>query len=98
MGAIPHHAPDLRGSIRAAAVYFCRTGTPIRLPGVGRIRASLDRDGAFRVNVVPDPSLLRALNAPGTYTGPILNAGNIGLDNAALHRHHPHGIQVPMDL
>jgi len=81
-GVPPAQIEMVLKEMRAAAVYFCRTGTPIRLPGVGRIRASLDRDGAFRVNVVPDPSLVRALNAPGTYTGPILNAGNIGLDNA----------------
>lgn len=67
--------------MRAAAIYFCRTGTPVRLPGVGRFRPSLDRNGVFRVNMVPDPAVSRALNAPGTYTGVINNAANIGLPN-----------------
>jgi len=68
--------------LRAAAIYFCRTGTPVRLPGIGRIRVSLGRNGTYRINITPDPVLRKAMNAPGTYTGPIRNAVNIGLDNA----------------
>jgi len=82
-GVPPAQTEMVLKEMRAAAIYFCRTGTPVRLPGVGRFRPSLDRFGTFHVNMVPDPAVARALNAPGTYTGVILNAANVGLPNEA---------------
>lgn len=98
-GVPPAQTEMVLKELRAAAIYFGRIGTPIRVPGVGRIRASLDRDGRFHVNIVPDPAVARALNAPGTYTGPIVNARAVGLDNAAYKAlwdtDHP---EDPLDL
>ena len=68
--------------LRNAIIYFNRAGTPVRLPGVGRVRVSVDRHGQMRVNVTPDPVVVKALNAPGTYRGEIVNRANIGLTDA----------------
>ncbi len=68
--------------LRAAVIYFGRMGTPVSLPGVGRVRMSLGRDGRFRVNTTADRQVVQAMNAPGTFTGSIRNRANIGLDNA----------------
>ena len=57
---------------------------PVRLPGLGRVRASIGRDGDFRVNTSADRAVVEALNAPGTYKGKTRNRANIGLDNAGF--------------
>jgi len=70
----------------AALHHFSRTGTPIRIPGIGRLRPTMDRSGTIRLNGAADPAVVRALNAPGAYTAPIVNAANIGLDDAGYKR------------
>lgn len=59
-----------------------RAGTPVRLPGLGRLRATLTRTGSMRVHLTVDKDLVRSMNAPGTYRGEIRNRGRIGLDDA----------------
>lgn len=59
-----------------------RTGTPVKLPGLGRMRASVTRTGALRVHLRVDATVVRDLNAPGAYRGEIRNRGRIGLDDA----------------
>ncbi len=59
-----------------------RAGTPVKLPGLGRLRASLSRTGTLRIHLSVDADLLRAMNAPGTYRGEIRNRSRIGLDDA----------------
>lgn len=64
-------------------VFFARVGRPVRLPGIGRVRAAISRGGTFRVHIVPDQMLVQALNHKGTYRGDIRNRANIGLSNEA---------------
>jgi len=61
-----------------------RTGTAVKLPGLGRLRASLSRGGQLRVNLRVDLDVVRALNAPGAYRGEIRNRSRIGLDDAGF--------------
>jgi len=66
----------------AAVQHLCRTGTPIRLPGFGRLRPTMDRSGTIHLCCAADPAVVRALNTSGAYTAPIVNSANIGLDDA----------------
>ncbi len=64
-----------------AIVYFNCKGTPIKLPGVGIFGPSIGRRGTKRINLHNDPVLKNGINAPGAYTGRILNKSRIGLDD-----------------
>lgn len=68
--------------LSGAVIHQLRGGQPVKLPGIGRLRATVGRDGTMRVHVVADPALVKALNAPGTYRGEIANRARIGLDDA----------------
>ena len=86
-------------AVRSALVHYCRGGAAVRLPGVGRVRPTMDREGNVRVRIVPDPQLDRALASPGAYRGEILNRANMGLSDAELKllwdAEHP---DDPLDL
>ena len=86
-------------AVRSAMVHYCRGGAAVRLPGVGRIRPTIDRAGHVRVRIVPDPELDRALGNRGAYRGEIQNRANIGLSDAELKllwdAEHP---EDPLDL
>lgn len=68
--------------LSGAIIHQLRSGQPVKLPGIGRMRASIGRGGRLRVHVVADVALVKALNAPGTYRGQMENRGRIGLDDA----------------
>lgn len=57
-----------------------RGGSPVHLPGLGRVRAAMTRSGRLRVHIKPEGTLVRAINAAG-YRGDVANRGRIGLDD-----------------
>ncbi len=71
-------------AVRSAVVHYCRGGAAVRLPGMGRIRPTMDRQGRVRTRIVPDPELDRALGNRGAYRGEILNRANMGLSDEEL--------------
>jgi hypothetical protein len=68
--------------LSGAIIHQLRGGQPVKLPGIGRLRATVGRGGRMRVHVVADVALVKALNAPGTYRGEMANRARIGLDDA----------------
>ncbi len=71
-------------AVRSALIHYCRGGAAVRLPGIGRVRPTVDRDGQVRVRIVADSELDRALGNRGAYRGEILNRANMGLSDAEL--------------
>jgi nucleoid DNA-binding protein len=65
-----------------AIIYFNSQGTPIKLPGVGTFTPSIDRTGAYSINLRADAALKKQINAPGDYKGQVVNKARVGLDNA----------------
>jgi hypothetical protein len=66
----------------AAILFFNSQGTPVKLPGVGILTPSVDRDGTFKINFRVDAALKKRIDAPGAYTGKVRNKNRAGLDNA----------------
>lgn len=67
--------------LNEAIVYYNRQGTPLKLPGIGTLSPSVDRDGTIKINLRTDNELRNKINAHGAYVGKMLNKSNIGLDN-----------------
>jgi hypothetical protein len=65
-----------------AVLFYNRQGTPVKFPGLGIFRPSINRHGVFKVNLRADAALKKGLNAPDAYTGVIENKDHIGMDNA----------------
>jgi hypothetical protein len=70
--------------LKAAILFFNGMGTPVKLPGLGRIAPSISYDGKLRINMKMDNSLRRAINRSDGFNGRIDNRANIGLDKAEL--------------
>ena len=72
--------------------HSCR-GTAVILPGIGTFAPSVRRDGRLRIGYRAAPALNRSINAPRAYHGALVNARNVGLDDAAYRAlwdaHHP---------
>lgn len=83
-GANQNETTMLLHELKEAILYFNRQGTPIKLPGLGIFSPSIDRAGAFKVNLRADAALTKGINSPNAYVGRIANRQNIGLDNQAL--------------
>ena len=66
-----------------AILFFNGQGTPVKLPGLGTFKPSIDRHGMLKINLRTDSALKNGINAPGAYSGEIINKANVGLDNAA---------------
>jgi hypothetical protein len=67
--------------LAGAVVFFNNQGTPVKLTDLGTFRTSIDREGKLAIKYLADKALKNGLNAPGAFTGTILNQTNIGLDN-----------------
>jgi nucleoid DNA-binding protein len=65
-----------------AILYFNNQGTPVKLLGVGTFSPSIDREGAFKINLRADTALRNGINAPGAYSGQVRNKDRVGLDDA----------------
>jgi hypothetical protein len=67
--------------VNEAITFFNNMGTPVKFPGVGTFRPSINRHGQFKINFRADPSLKKSINAEGAYTGDVLRMKNAGLSN-----------------
>jgi len=68
--------------ISEAILFYNEQGTPVKLPGVGTFRPSIDRHGKLKINLRADMALKNGINTTNAYTGDITNKNRIGLDNA----------------
>lgn len=59
--ASPHMARMMLAQLSDALLYFLRRGSAVRVPGIGRFRAIMARDGSLRLHLVPDKGLVVAL-------------------------------------
>jgi len=70
--------------LKAAILFFCRSGTPVKLAGIGRFAPYVRGDGRMRISFRQDSALRNGINAAGAYHGRMANAGNIGLSPQEL--------------
>lgn len=63
-------------------LYFNCQGRPVKLPGLGIFRPSINRSGQYKINLRPDMALKKGINGSDAYTGKVNNKENINLDNA----------------
>ncbi|MCG3209583.1 MAG: hypothetical protein FOGNACKC_03210 [Anaerolineae bacterium] len=67
-----------------AVIFYNSEGTPVKLPGLGIFAPSIDRNGAYRINVYTDNALRKGINNADAFTGVVENRGNIGLTNEEI--------------
>lgn len=65
-----------------AILWFCKSGQPVKIPGVGTFTPSINREGEILINFRADMALKNGINTPSAYDGEIANRENIGLTNA----------------
>lgn len=63
---------------REAIVFFGLAGRAVKLEGLGTYTPKIKGDGSFDINHRLDSKIRKSLNAPGHFTGTILNKSNIG--------------------
>jgi len=73
-GGIDQVIRELRDNI----IDFNRMGRAVKVEGLGTYTPNIGLDGTLDVQYRADPALNKGLNAPGTFTGTIKNAENIG--------------------
>lgn len=73
-GAILHMLAEFSDAI----VFFCRSGSPVRLPGLGIFAPKINKDGVFGINFKMDTFLKSEMNTKGTYNGKVVNRDMIG--------------------
>lgn len=61
---------------------FLRRGSAVKLPGIGRLRVFMNRDGILRLHLVPDKRLLAALQDHERLTGTVEHAERISWTDA----------------
>ncbi len=70
--------------LRDAIVFFNRTGRSVKLEGLGTYAPKIDLDGVFGVSHRLDNRIKNELNAPGVFSGTIVNRENMGKTSAEL--------------
>lgn len=65
-----------------AILYFCKSGQPVKIPGVGTFTPSMDRSGEVIINFRADMELKNGINIPAAYDGVVVNKEHIGWTNA----------------
>jgi hypothetical protein len=83
-------------------LFFNRIGAPVAIPGLGRFRPTLGRDGRFRIKVATNQSLNNGINGRGAYAGTLRNAERIGWTNAQYKalwdaEHPDDPLEIPED-
>jgi len=88
-----------------AIPYMNSQGTAVKLPGVDALTPSVNREGAFKINIRADTSLRKRITAPHAYSDRMDNKGRIGLDNACYnefwntnHPDDPLNVQPPLGV
>ena len=64
-----------------AILYFCKSGQPVKIPGVGTFTPSMDRSGEVTINFRADVALKNGINNPSAYDGVIVNKERISWIN-----------------
>jgi hypothetical protein len=64
------------GELHDAVLWFCRTGTPVKIEGLGSYTPVVKVGGRFAIGHRLDSSLKRALNVEKDFEGVILNSEN----------------------
>jgi nucleoid DNA-binding protein len=63
---------------RDQIIEICRSGRAVKVEGLGIFSPSIDLRGKVTISFRPDPAFANGLNAPGLFSGAILNRENIG--------------------
>jgi len=63
---------------RDQIIEICRSGRAVKVEGLGIFSPSIDLRGKVTISFRPDPAFANGLNAPGLFSGSILNRENIG--------------------
>lgn len=61
-----------------AIVFFCMSGQPVRLPGVGIFAPKINKEGVYGLNFKMDTWLKSEMNVNGKFKGRVLNRDMIG--------------------
>ena len=80
--ASPHMARMMLAQLSDALLYFLRRGSSVRVPGIGRFRAIMARDGSLRLHLVPDKRLVVALQDQEQLETTVEHAERIGWTDA----------------
>jgi len=64
--------------ISEAIVFFCMSGQPVRLPGVGILAPKITKDGVYGLNFKMDAWLKSEMNVKGKFKGRLVNRDMIG--------------------
>ncbi len=64
--------------LRDAIIFFGRAGRGVKVEGLGVYLPNIKPNGTFTVEYRLDNDLKDGLNAPGTFSGTIINRENIG--------------------
>ena len=81
-GMSVHVARLLLGQLADALLFFLRCGSAVRVPGIGRFRVTMTRDGSLRLHLVPDKGLLAALQDRDQLAATVEHAERIGWTDA----------------
>jgi hypothetical protein len=66
------------GQLSDAVIFFNTTGRGVKFEGLGSYLPGIDLDGTFNVENRLDSAIKKGLNAPGVFTGTLVNRENIG--------------------
>ena len=69
---------------RDQIIEICRSGRAVKVEGLGIFSPSIDLNGKLTISFRPDPAFANGLNAPGLFSGVILNRENIGKSSEEL--------------
>lgn len=86
-GMSVHVARMLLAQLADALLYFLRRGSAVRVPGIGRLRVIMARDGTLRLHLVPDKRLLLAMQDREHLTATLEHPERIGWTDAEYKAH-----------
>lgn len=73
-GLNPNGARMALGEVGDGVAFYLRLGSPVVLPGLGRLRLTADRYGELRLNFVADKGLLLQVLNKQKFSGTMINA------------------------
>ena len=85
--------------LRDAALFYLLQGHSVGMEGLGTYTPTIALNGTFGVGHRADMKLKNGMNAPGAFSGPIINRGNIGKTGDELvamwNEEHPNNLATP---
>jgi hypothetical protein len=81
-GASSHMARMMLAQLSDALLFFLRRGSAVHVPGIGRFRTTISRDGRLRLHLVPDKGLIAALQDREQLSAKVEHAERIGWSDA----------------